>query len=113
MKAVLFSRAAQYDLQDIWFYVADHHPEAADGLEQDIRDEIKTLSEMPDLGHRRKDLTRHDFWRQMPGIFLVMKSTVPHGGMSQRLRRLDGKDTLKKVPEELKHFLEEADVTNS
>ena len=30
MKAVLFSRAAQYDLQDIWIYVADHHPEAAD-----------------------------------------------------------------------------------
>jgi plasmid stabilization system protein ParE len=62
VKTVLFSRAAQYDLQDIWIYVADHHPEAADRLEQDIRDEITTLSEMPDLGHRRKDLTKHDLW---------------------------------------------------
>jgi len=60
MRAVLFSRAAQHDLQDIWVYVTDHNPEAADELEQDIRDEIKTLSEMPDLRHRSKDLTKHD-----------------------------------------------------
>ena len=33
--------------------------------------------------------------------------------VSQQLRRLDGKSALKKVPEELKHFLEEADATNS
>ena len=30
MKAVLFRRAAQYDLQDIWMYVAKHNPETAD-----------------------------------------------------------------------------------
>jgi hypothetical protein len=29
------------------------------------------------------------------------------------LRRLDGKSAIKKVPEDLKHFLEEADATNS
>ncbi|MFO1438150.1 MAG: type II toxin-antitoxin system RelE/ParE family toxin [Verrucomicrobiaceae bacterium] len=62
MKAVLFSRAAQNDLQDIWVYVASDHPEAADRLEEDIRHEIEVLSEMPDLGHRRRDLTTHDLW---------------------------------------------------
>jgi hypothetical protein len=29
--------------------------------------------------------------------------------VSQQLRRLDGKSAIKKVPEELKQFLEEAD----
>jgi hypothetical protein len=33
--------------------------------------------------------------------------------VSQQLRRLHGKSALKKVSEELKHFLEEADATNS
>lgn len=41
---------------------------------------------------------------------LVMKSAA---NVSQQLRRLDGKSVIKKLPEELKHFLEEADATNS
>jgi len=40
-------------------------------------------------------------------------SAVPHGGMSLRMRRLDGKGALKRVPEELNHFLEETEVANS
>jgi hypothetical protein len=39
-----------------------------------------------------------------------MKSAA---NVSQQLRRLDGKAAIKKVPEELKHFLEKADATNS
>ena len=41
---------------------------------------------------------------------LVMKSAA---NVSQQLRRLDGKSVIKKLPEELKHILEEADATNS
>jgi hypothetical protein len=41
---------------------------------------------------------------------LGMKSAA---NVSQPLRRLDGKSALKNVPEDLKHFLEEADATNS
>ena len=41
---------------------------------------------------------------------LVMRSAA---NVSQQLRRLDGKAAIKKVPEELKHFLEEADVPSS
>jgi hypothetical protein len=39
-----------------------------------------------------------------------MKSAA---NVSQQLRRLDVKAAIKKVPEELKHFLEESDATNS
>ncbi|MBK8039661.1 MAG: hypothetical protein IPK22_21400 [Verrucomicrobiaceae bacterium] len=41
---------------------------------------------------------------------LEMKSAT---SVSQQLRRLAGKSAIKKVPEDLKHFLEEAGVTNS
>ena len=41
---------------------------------------------------------------------LALKSAA---NVSQQLRRLDGKVAIKKVPGELKHFLEEADATNS
>jgi len=39
-----------------------------------------------------------------------MKSAA---NVSQHLRRPDGKSAIKKVPEELKHFLEEADATTT
>ncbi|MBE2285430.1 MAG: hypothetical protein IAE77_18355, partial [Prosthecobacter sp.] len=38
---------------------------------------------------------------------LEMKSAA---NVSQQLRRLDGKTAIKKVPEEMKRFLEEADA---
>lgn len=41
---------------------------------------------------------------------LEMKSAA---NVSQQLRRLDGEAAIKKVPEDLKHFLEEADGPNS
>lgn len=43
MTAPVYSRAAQGDLQDIWAYVAQHNPEAADDLEADIRAEAEHL----------------------------------------------------------------------
>jgi len=41
---------------------------------------------------------------------LVMKSAA---NVSQQMRRLDERAAVKKVPEELKHFLEEADAKDS
>lgn len=41
---------------------------------------------------------------------LEMKSAA---NVSQQMRRLDVGTAIKKVPEELKHFLEEADAPNS
>lgn len=41
------------------------------------------------------------------------QSTKTAANVSQQLRRLDGKAAVKKVPEELKLFLEKADVPNS
>ncbi|WP_395715361.1 type II toxin-antitoxin system RelE/ParE family toxin [Prosthecobacter sp.] len=62
MKGPVYSRAAQGDLQDIWMFIAEDNPEAADVLESDIRAEVQRLVELPSLGHRRRDLTAHDLW---------------------------------------------------
>ncbi len=62
MKGPVYSRAAQSDLQDIWMFIAEDNPEAADVLESDIRAEVQRLAELPSLGHRRRDLTAHDLW---------------------------------------------------
>ena len=62
MKAVVYTHAAQGDLQDIWAYIALHDPAAADALEADIRAEAQHLADLPSLGHRRRDLTPHDLW---------------------------------------------------
>ena len=58
----IYSHAAQHDLQDIWLYIAEDDPVAADKLEGDIRSEVAKLAELPTLGHRRRDLTNHDLW---------------------------------------------------
>jgi putative transposase len=48
--------------------------------------------------------------QEWPAERLGMKSAA---NMSQQLRRLDGNAVLPKVPEELKHSLEKADVAKS
>lgn len=62
MRWVVYSHAAQSDLQDLWAFIAEDNPEAADVLESDIRAEVQQLAELPSLGHRRRDLTPHDLW---------------------------------------------------
>jgi toxin ParE1/3/4 len=62
MSGMVYSRAAQSDLQDIWAFIAQDNPAAADALEEDIRAEVQRLAGLPSLGHRRRDLTPHDLW---------------------------------------------------
>ena len=62
MNEVVYSHAAQGDLQDIWAFIAEENPDAADVLEAVIRAEVQQLAELPSLGHRRRDLTLHDLW---------------------------------------------------
>lgn len=62
MSGLIYSRAAQGDLQDIWSFTAPDNVVAADALEADIRAAAQQLVELPSLGHRRRDLTTHDLW---------------------------------------------------
>jgi toxin ParE1/3/4 len=49
---VLWSRRAERDLQAIRSYIAQHNPQAAEGVARRIRDVVLRLSEHPELGAR-------------------------------------------------------------
>lgn len=55
---------AQRDLQDIWFYIAQDNPPAADRVEAAFYDAFDKLADMPLIGHTREDLTQKPvrFW---------------------------------------------------
>jgi antitoxin ParD1/3/4 len=63
-KSYRLTLAAQQDLQDIWLYIAQDNPPAADRVEAEFYDAFEKLVEMPLMGHRRDDLTKKPvrFW---------------------------------------------------
>jgi plasmid stabilization system protein ParE len=64
MKGYELSPEATDDLQEIWIYIANDNPAAADKLEEDIYAACELLAKNPRLGHRRSDLTDEPvlFW---------------------------------------------------
>ena len=54
----VFSPAALSDLIEIAEFIAADNPIAAEKLVSDIEKACRTLSEMPTLGHPRRDLTQ-------------------------------------------------------
>ena len=54
--AVVFSPAAEADLDDIWLNIALENPAAADRLIDAITERTKQLSEFPELGRLRPDI---------------------------------------------------------
>ncbi len=56
MPTVRKTAQADEDLIDIWVYIAQDNPEAADGLLDEIEDKLVLLSEQPRLGRARPDI---------------------------------------------------------
>lgn len=52
----LHPEAAQ-DITDIWEYIANDSPQAAQRVRGEIQDAIRSLARFPHQGHRRPDLT--------------------------------------------------------
>lgn len=52
-----FHPEAEKDLTEIWDFIAEGSPGAADRVTEDILAGIKTLVPFPHSGHRRPDLT--------------------------------------------------------
>jgi toxin ParE1/3/4 len=53
---VLHPQAAQ-DIIDIWEFLAEHNPQAASRVREDLLNAIRALVPFPHQGHRRPDLT--------------------------------------------------------
>jgi toxin ParE1/3/4 len=53
------SAAARSDLGEIWFYIAQDDPEAADRFIRAIISRFPKLAAMPHLGRKREELSQH------------------------------------------------------
>jgi len=64
MNGLRLSPEARDDLQEIWVYIAQDNPAAADKREGDIYAACELLAKSPHLGHKRPDLTEEPvlFW---------------------------------------------------
>jgi toxin ParE1/3/4 len=51
------SEAASTDLQEIWLFIAQDNPDAADRFIQTIVSRFPTLASMPYMGRQREDLS--------------------------------------------------------
>ena len=73
MKGYELSPEATDDLQEIWVYIANDNPAAADKLEEDIYAACELLAKNPRLGHRRSELTDEPvlFW-PVRGQYMVI-----------------------------------------
>ncbi|MEW6304251.1 MAG: type II toxin-antitoxin system RelE/ParE family toxin [Verrucomicrobiota bacterium] len=69
MRSYRLTNAAEDDLFNIWAYIAEDNPKAADRLEDDIFEACLQLARRPDLGHFRRDLT------DKPVRFFPVRST--------------------------------------
>lgn len=57
MRTLTFSRAAEQDMLDLWAYIAQENPAAADLVVAEMEAAMQRLCEQPAAGHLRSDLT--------------------------------------------------------
>ena len=57
MPRLLFTQSAQSDLLEVWLFIAEDNPEAADRVLSTIEKEAKTLLVQPLMGRARPELT--------------------------------------------------------
>jgi plasmid stabilization system protein ParE len=62
---------AAQDINDIWEYIAEDNPFAAQRVREDILDSIRQLALFPLLGHRRPDLTSRSLRFQVVRKYLI------------------------------------------
>lgn len=78
MSRCLHTRQAREDILDIWAYVAEENPDAADRLLDAIGERCGLLAASPGLGPARPDLApglRHNVLRS----YLILYREIPDG----------------------------------
>lgn len=69
---------ADQDLEDIWFFVAQDNPEAADRLLDRIEESVKLLAENPRLGPARPDVAPELRYHPV-GNYLLLYRIIKNG----------------------------------
>jgi toxin ParE1/3/4 len=69
---------AEEDLIEIWLYIAQENPKAADRVLVDIEECFKTLADNPLMGRLRPDIAQ-DLRYFMAGKYLILYRAMPFG----------------------------------
>lgn len=71
MRSITITARAAADLLEIWEYIAERNPPAADRMVQRLEGACRKIAELPGTGHRRRDVSdkRYRFWPVRP--FLI------------------------------------------
>lgn len=79
MVEFFYSPEARLDLLEIWEFIARDNLDAADRVEQEIKEAVTLLASQPELGHWRRDLTSKSvrFWCVYPYLTFYDPATRP------------------------------------
>lgn len=72
MNSYILSVDADFDLDEIWEYIAADEIDAADRWIEKLFDAFEALGQTPGMGHRREDLTSHPVLFWPVGAYLVI-----------------------------------------
>ena len=72
MSGYVLSAEAEFDLDEIWEYIAADNIEAADRWIGKLFDAFEALGKTPGMGHRRDDLTAYPVLFWPVGAYLII-----------------------------------------
>ena len=72
MKEYVLGRDVEWDLEEIWSYIAQDSPDAADRWVSKLFDAFEAIAQNPGIGHTRKDLTSYPVLFWPVGAYLIL-----------------------------------------
>jgi plasmid stabilization system protein ParE len=72
MSDYVLSAGAEFDLDDIWEYIANDNIDAADRWIAKLFDAFDTIARTPGIGHTRQDLTDYPVLFWPVGAYLIL-----------------------------------------
>ena len=72
MTGYVLSAAVEFDLDEIWEYIAADNIDAADRWIGKLFDAFEALGQTPGMGHRREDLTQYPVLFWPVGAYLII-----------------------------------------
>jgi len=72
MKAYVLGRDVEWDLDEIWSYIAQDSPDAVDRWVGKLFDTFEAIARNPGIGHTRKDLTTYPVLFWPVGAYLIL-----------------------------------------
>ena len=78
MSGYILTTDADFDLDEIWEYIAADDIDAADRWVVKLFDAFEALGRMPGIGHRREDLTEHPVLFWPVGAYMIIYRVIEH-----------------------------------